>query len=174
MNGSELKIYWYIKVNDSSEEDISNGAYSIQNKNGNHIITFNVNKLTTDNPKLFNRKLVDYIQHDIDIDMYHEVKHVLDKFDGIFSTKSNKKYIQIDKLSDFKSLQKYHSQDKEVHNFLISVISELKLIKEKNPDISFNEALSKSKMFEQVMMFLDSNKVSKFKSKVVYLSLIHI
>lgn len=67
-----------------------------------------------------------------------------------------------------KELTAYISQDCERHNFLMSIIIELKHIKQKFPTISYTDAINKSKYYKCVFDHLNHRYISKFKCKIAY------
>jgi hypothetical protein len=105
------------------------------------------------------RDLKDKIRDQIDFHLYHEVKHILDEIDGIYT---KPKYIY---PSESKS--GYLKQDQEFHNFIITVIKELQQFKKEDPSLTFEQALDKSRYYPKIKIHLDKSKLlNKFRSKV--------
>jgi hypothetical protein len=62
---------------------------------------------------------------------------------------------------------KYQSQDKEIYNFLLSLIGEFETIVDENPNISFTDAVRKSQLYHRILDPMDVDKRNKVKGKLV-------
>ena len=92
----------------------------------------------------------------------HEIKHAFDINGGMFNG-DKKKYINPDE-----NYKKYVTQIYEIDNYLVSIIEELRIIKDRVKDISFDKALQNCKIWTEIydVALFDFKKLNKFKSKL--------
>lgn len=93
----------------------------------------------------------------------HEAKHILDSIDKLYTKED---YIKPKK--DESNPTQYVSQSHERHNFLISVLEELKNIKEEFPNITLERAIKICEMYQRVFKYLAPKYRNKFKTKIWY------
>lgn len=160
-------LNWVIHTNLIENDDVKiESAYAVSNKNGYRIEIFiqKPNKITG---KEYRKQLKLLINSEFDAVIVHEIKHTLDYIDDKFGERHDKKYF-VPKTFDQKNLSKYFSQSQEFNNFVATVITDLKKIKKKEPNISYNDAISKSIWYNNVIQYINDKKISKFKSKIVH------
>jgi len=165
---NELKINWTFRIHSYMVPKYFSSGGGLETISDSEFrIDIDINKALGISEEEFKSRLITFVKDNhIDEITLHEIKHILDSTDGIFS-KGDKNYF-IPKDDSNKSLMKYMSQDREIDAFLISVISNLKNIKDQEPSISFEKAIGISTSYFNTIKHLSPKKQNKFKQKVIY------
>lgn len=121
-------------------------------------IVFKVIQQRGESIKDFKEKLISYFQNDVDSILLHEIKHILDDIDSLYD---DTKYI-----TPSKNQKKYYNQYQEKHNYLISIIADIKHLKKENSDYTFGEVVGLSQYYKDVVSFLPQTKVNKLNAKL--------
>lgn len=162
-----FKIYWKIetfKLLSGKRSFLCKNAYTSQRRKENQFnLVIECLRNTSESNKDYIQEILYFLNKDFDVVALHEIKHMIDAVDKV-THKST--YQDVSDVPSKKEMTKYISQDQERHNFLISVISELKMIKEEEPEITYQQAINKSPMYKQFFAFLEHKYVSKMKNKI--------
>lgn len=110
----------------------------------------------------FLQEVKDFVDEDLNIILYHEIKHVLDRIDKKLTKIAKKIPTEADILSG-----KYQSLDKEIYNFLLSIIGEIEGIKKREPTLSYSEVIKKSKVYDRYVPHMKTSKQNTLKGKLV-------
>lgn len=163
-NNVVLNITWIIEtenvvnLNHAVCQEVRTGFYADKTKIS---LVFTCDRDQDKSFTKYQKLLLDYFSSDdSNVEVTHEVKHILDHIDDIYP---NTKY-----TSHKENPTKYVWQRRELQNFIISIISELKNIKKKDPNISYKDAIHKSEMYGLVMRRLNIKYQNKVKTKLSY------
>jgi len=138
LNEMDLKGHSRINTNNKLKDSINAhlewSIYTSEARDRTNGICTDASVTNIDNKKFNLNELKEFFTSSkSDVYISHEVKHMLDDIDMIHK----KEYI---KPSE-ETASQYLSQDRERHNFFISVMEDLKRIKEENPKIELEQAL---------------------------------
>lgn len=129
-----------------------------------YLIVFDMNKDVGLTIEEFIEKLTKFVKSgEINEFIYHEVKHLLDEIDGIYK---HKKYVKVPYFQG--GMFKYISQDKEIHNFLLSTIAELEHIHKKHPEYTYEKAIENSSAYQTFLQNVIPSKRNKIKTKIAH------
>lgn len=103
-----------------------------------------------------------FVEEDLNVILYHEVKHILDRIDRKLIKGFGKEPSQDDIING-----KYQSHDSEIHNFLLSIIGEIEGIVKRNPDLSYSEVIKLSKTYHKYLPPMETSKQNMIKGKLV-------
>lgn len=153
MSGS---VSWRLTFATSNSDSLCLRAYHASDDRKRHWFGFEINSRVSKGE--FLRRI-----EEMNPLLSHEVKHFLDKIDGVYEKDGG--YTDAD--SDY---QKYVRQDKEIAAYLVSMIEELDRIRKSDPDVSFEDALSRSVVWRAIYDrgLKGSRKLNKFKGKLAY------
>lgn len=157
-------LNWKFNIEKNKNNWISTGAGFDKISDSEYIIIFDINKNPDIDNDEFKDKLLRFVNGgEINKFLYHEVKHLLDELDGIYT------YDKYHEPTDsYKDNVKYISQDKEIHNYLLSVISDLENIHKKHPEYTYEKAIENSNTYQSFFRYLIPSKRNKYKVKVAH------
>ena len=161
-----IQIKWVVNVFSSDYAlTFLSDAYVQQNDDTSFRIVLNVNHPNSMSVDLFLKRVFDFFESDESSRVLgHEIKHMLDKIDGLFT----KKETYTPKNNSFKEFSKYLSQNKEIDAHLLSVLLDLKRIRQSYPDISYPKAILLSKEYGKFVKYVSPYKSKKYKQKIIY------
>lgn len=170
----DIRIKWIFDVmikDDATDFSLMSKLTDQHIKHGYRYFDINIllYRNSSDTDKGFLKKLNTYITHDIDINLLHEIKHMLDIIDGIFTSPN---YIKPD-VTNASQMKQYALQDKEAQTALISVISDIRIIKDQHPTYDYNKTIANSKYYKKMLSYFEREDdsvrlINKFKGKLVY------
>lgn len=161
---SNVKLTWYIWT-----EETIKFTHIFCEKTGvtheskdSHILQLFFNKDSYESDKKYIHKLKEFIQTKARWYIAHEVKHILDVYDGVFPVKK-KSYT---KPEENKS--KYVSQNSEINAMVINTILEIQNIKDmdKLNVWTFDDVVQMADWYPKLIQYLPSNKRNFFKAKI--------
>jgi hypothetical protein len=164
---NKVNLIWNMDVGSQKNPTFFSSGAGIEPLNkSTYELTVKIIKAEGMNDQIFYKKLLEFLSlGEIDKILLHEIKHMLDGVDQLFTKDS---YHHVTDLNDKVLFSKYMSQNKEIDAFLISTISDLKKIKKDNPTISLDVALRNSAAYHQFEKYTAHNKLNKYKQKIVY------
>lgn len=164
---NKIKLLWNFNFSEQlSPTFFCKGAGLITYSKDNYEIEFDIIKAEGMSDENFRKKFKEFItSNEIDKIMIHEIKHLVDKVDEVFTKKNV--YKDIDLTSD-KAYSKYMSGNKEIDAFLATVITDLKDKIDKYPDMSLETALHNSLPYSSFIQYIHKSKLIKYKQKIFY------
>lgn len=164
-NIKNVSIIWQILKSDVETEFRQKffEQASVQYNPVNELITINFvfNKEDSQSEKSFKQEIKQFISKDLKEILLHEVKHILDRIDKRISNKT----IPRNRMNYEDG--KYQSLNKEIYNFLLTLIGEFDKIAIKYPGISFTAAIEKSKWYNKILDPMPERDKKTVKGKLI-------
>lgn len=94
----------------------------------------------------------------------HEIKHAMDNNDEKYGRNNMASYI----MHNGENYKQYVNQVQEISNFVITVVEDIGVIRKRNPDITFADALAQSFWWNHLLdsAIYKQSDINKFKSKL--------
>lgn len=165
VNKKSISVLWKLTIFDAMTPKYFMDGGGITGHDDEFVIRFNINRALGMKDQEFKKRFYEFIlSNNLYKGLLHEVKHLLDSVDGIFTTN---KYIKPNN-SNKQIYKKYISQNREIDAMLITVISDIKRIHDEHPELPFETVTQNSTYYNQFVDNVEQKKLNKYKQKIHY------